>query len=102
MIDSHPTLLKLTIKKKWFHMAKERIKKEDYRDLTPYWIARLMANKDLANPVFREFGGVLLANGRHFGDVPKCVLGLAGITIGEGKPEWGATPGKKYFIIKYK
>ncbi len=34
--------LHLPLKKKWFKMTKEEIKPEDYREVTPYWCARLL------------------------------------------------------------
>lgn len=33
--------LQLSLKQKWFDMTKAGIKKEDYRELTPYWFKRL-------------------------------------------------------------
>lgn len=33
--------LRLPLKRKWFEMTKLKIKKEDYRELTPYWLCRL-------------------------------------------------------------
>jgi len=33
--------LRLSLKDKWFEMTKSGIKKEDYREITPYWIKRL-------------------------------------------------------------
>ena len=34
--------LRLPLKKKWFEMTKAGIKTEDYREITPYWLKRLM------------------------------------------------------------
>ena len=33
--------LQLSLKTKWFEMTKAGIKKEDYREITPYWANRL-------------------------------------------------------------
>ncbi|GAB5563344.1 MAG: hypothetical protein Wins2KO_04070 [Winogradskyella sp.] len=35
--------LNLPLKKKWFDMTKT-VKKEDYREIKPYWIKRLVDN----------------------------------------------------------
>ena len=34
--------LRLSLKKKWFDLTKRGIKPEDYREITPYWCARLL------------------------------------------------------------
>jgi hypothetical protein len=34
--------LKLTIKKKWFNMIESGEKTEEYREITQYWINRLL------------------------------------------------------------
>lgn len=34
--------LQLSLKTKWFEMTKARIKKEDYRQMTPYWCNRFL------------------------------------------------------------
>lgn len=34
--------LTLSLKTKWFEMTKSGIKTEDYRELTPYWVRRLL------------------------------------------------------------
>lgn len=81
-------------------MLNSGIKKEEYRELKPFWIKRLMKNSDLSKPEFKKFERVVFANGGHFGDVPKSTFSFKGITIGEGKSEWGAAPGIYYFRIK--
>lgn len=48
-------ILHLTLKKKWFDMIKAGIKKEEYREIKPYWIDRLTTRD--------EFIGL---EGRHF------------------------------------
>lgn len=37
--------LQLSLKKQWFEMTKLGIKTEDYREITPYWCARLFNKK---------------------------------------------------------
>ncbi len=114
--------LNLTIKKRWFDMIDARIKREEYRDITPFWIKRLcnpsifvdakipegqwvneITNKmhhDTLQWIRNVYSDVLFANGGHFGNVPKLTVKWDGMHIGEGRPEWGAEPGKKYFVIK--
>lgn len=35
-------ILKLTLKKKWFDMIESGVKLEEYREIKPYWMARLL------------------------------------------------------------
>lgn len=86
-------MLYLTIKKKWFDMLGNP-KTDEYREVNDYWRKRLMENCE-----FKKYTGVLFANGGHFGNVPKKEFKVVGISIGLGKPEWGAEEGKNYFII---
>ena len=85
-------VLTLPIKKKWFDMIASGVKKEEYRGLTPYYESRL--GKHLDGNGFR----IVLRNG-YKKDSPKlsCFVSLR---IGNGRPEWGAEPGKVYFILK--
>lgn len=39
-------ILHLTLKKKWFDMIVSGEKKEEYREITGYWVQRLLLDKD--------------------------------------------------------
>jgi hypothetical protein len=106
-------VLHLTLKKKYFDMVGNG-KPEEYRELTYFWAKRLLVwwkikvdkHHDggmmltVGDHEIKEFDQVLFANGGHFGNVPKKLFEFKGIEIREGNPEWGAEPGKKYFVIK--
>lgn len=105
-------MLTLPIKKKWFDMILSGEKPEEYREITPYWTVRMQ----------NQFGVILLneeqlvpfevvvperardalqlirfRNGYAAGSpsfLARCTL-----RIGAGKPEWGAEPGRKYFVL---
>lgn len=81
--------LHLTIKKEWFDMIKSGEKTEEYREIKPYWQARI---SPLRQPWIIRF-----QNGRGSGRVMyrRCV----GIDVGIGRPEWGA-PDHKVYIIR--
>ncbi len=48
---------------------------------------------------FINFDAVIFRNG-YSGGAPLASFRNPVISIGEGRPEWGAEPGKKYFVIK--
>lgn len=107
-------MLTLPIKKKWFDMILSGEKKEEYREIKPYYILRFANAIEIPKHVDRYavidaveactevVGGVkiekiMFRNG-YSKDSPsfiaKCTL-----SIGTGKEEWGAKKGKEYFIL---
>ena len=123
-------MLKLILKKKWYDMIARGEKLEEYREIKPYYLHRLLedywGNKidekfinDLhfyakfkrelecmaAEPsnldIYRyKHKDVMFFHG-YAPTRPFMTFAIKSITIGEGKPEWGAEPGKEYFIIKF-
>ena len=119
--------LQLSLKKQWFYLTKSGVKTEDYREINSYWSKRLVYNlKDVLlrrKSFFTEFidekdAYDFITNniGKYgFNDFDSNVMTLGypkstdseriiklehkGIEIREGNPEWGAIPGRKYFVI---
>jgi hypothetical protein len=87
--------LHLTLKKKWFDMIVLGIKKEEYRELKPYWINRLGSPND--NCV--NYDLVTFRNG-YAKDAPTITIQCKGITIGKARPEWSDNWQGDVFIIK--
>ncbi len=92
------SILHLTLKKKWFDMIASGEKKEEYREIKKHWISRLCNNGNLSDG-FQYYDAVIFRNG-YSGGAPLMSLQLEWICIGVGHPEWGAEPGKEYFVIK--
>lgn len=86
-------MLTLTIKKQWFDMIASGEKKEEYREIKPYYDSRFRNAFGKPWPI-----PVILRNG-YAKDSPK-LLCKCELAIGEGRPEWGAEPGEKYYILK--
>lgn len=106
--------LQLSLKTKWFEMTKAGIKTEDYRDITNFWVIRLSEPRTDLNSkidffhhgiarVFKKFTQNTITLGYpKKGDTERILkFEHAGIEIREGSPEWGAEPGKVYFVIKH-
>lgn len=106
-------VLHLTLKKKWFDMIASGEKKEEYREIKPYWIKRLlyssfMLNAPIADRVLINgyewhqplpIDVIIFKNG-YSGGAPIMSIECKGIEVREGRTEWGAEPNKKYFVIK--
>lgn len=92
-------ILKLTIKKKWFDLINSNIKKEEYREIKDYWISRICNVVGIYKYNIKNFDIVEFKNG-YGSTAPKSSFNILDITIGKGKPEWGAEADEEYFIIK--
>ena len=96
-------MLVLPIKKKWFDMILSGEKKEEYRDVSPYWKQRFSKIFPMYPHSFIPSGGisqtVLFRNGyRKNSPCFKAVCTLEDIRT--GKSEWGAEQGKEYYVLK--
>lgn len=94
-------MLILPIKKKWFDMIASGEKKEEYREIKPYWDSRFQKvfyNNRIRisrNLVDKE---IIFKNG-YRKDSPKMICKCR-LKIGQGKPEWGAEEGKEYYVLE--
>ena len=107
--------LTLSLKKKWFDMIRSGEKVEEYRECKNYWIYRFSKLCGYFEYRFGENGIEMILADRLKCDKLVFTLGYpkAGdtsrrlefknpkIRIDTGKPEWGAEPGKKYFVITW-
>lgn len=98
--------LTLSLKKQWFDMINDGIKKEEYREINRYWTARLVAAMvPFTGTVlsFTNFDTLVFTLGYpKAGDTERrLTFKNPKIRIGEGNPEWGAEPGKNYFVISW-
>lgn len=89
-------MLVLPIQKKWFDMIISGEKKEEYREIKPYYCSRFknIFGLDYRNKT-RE---IIFRNGyKHDSPQVKC---LCQLRIGTGKEKWGAVRNKEYYILK--
>lgn len=83
-------VLYLTLKKKWFDMIASGVKREEYREMKPYWHKRLN-NKSYDIIHFR--------NG-YSKTAPVIVVELKEICSSLGIIEWGAPPAQPVYILR--
>lgn len=100
----------LPLKAVWYLMIESGIKKEEYREITEYWIKRLRNCYDGSThckvyiPKCNYCTGIIRTDYTHvrfrYGYTRRTMLfKLDSISIGKGDPEWGA-PENKVFILK--
>ena len=120
IIDRIMKTLHLPLKAKWYEMIESLIKGAEYRGITAYWIVRLFEYSDGSN-IPRITANILAAHPEilslrlgkgvivfkkythvkfSYGYTKRTMtFEIESITIGKGKPEWGA-PTEDVFIIK--
>lgn len=115
--------LHVTLKKKWFDMESNSDpklrKNEEYREIKPYWIKRLLHDVAVTDPSisYEELAELIKEESRHvcycFNDfdvyeakhgyarnAPNLRREILDITIGKAKPEWSDNWQGNVFIIK--
>lgn len=105
-------MLTLPIKKKWFDMILSGEKQEEYRELKEYYDSRLLTlfgailvngellqGDQVPEEIRRgEVQPVIFRNG--YGRNCPEIMAYCKLRVGEGRPEWGAEPGVKYYILE--
>ena len=90
----------LPIKKKWFDMILSGEKKEEYREIKPYYTARLKTEGFLdkeGNPT-KRINKVLFRNG--YRKSSPSFEAYCSLAVRTGNPNWGAEAEKEYYVLK--
>ena len=94
-------MLILPIKGKWFNMILSGNKKEEYREIKPYYTTRfrkifeMYPNSNIPTGLDRQLIG--FRNG--YGNNRPQFIAECSLDIKTGKEEWGAEPGKEYYVL---
>lgn len=104
-------MLTLPIKKKWYDMILSEEKKEEYREIKPYYTTRfrklLYISESFSDDDFYEFlrskslrntFNMRFRNG-YSANSPTMTTKIV-LSIGTGKLEWGAELGKEYYVLR--
>lgn len=115
-------ILHLPLKAIWYEMQESGIKTCEYREITPYWVKRLVWDEDFNEPVSDEDIEFICSQPKgienifdvgwkpkpythvcfHYGYTQRCFINrIDSITIGRGNPDWGAPTDRYVFIIKH-
>jgi len=104
-------MLILPIKRKWYDMIRSGEKKEEYRDIKPYYSSRFKNMVSLNHVPEEEFVKALrkMKYGLPFNEIvlragysllSPAIRVEGSLRIGRGKRKWGAEPGKEYYILR--
>lgn len=99
-------ILELPLKKEWYDMIEIGEKREEYREIKPYWSKRFVG---VDKPLLPHRYGYQHANVKgytyvrfRYGYTKRTMLyKIDEIIIGRGNPNWGAPTDKDVFIIKF-
>lgn len=96
--------LHLVLKAKWYDMIASGEKKEEYREIKPYWVERLLEcvgedeeGDTCSHVLYVDYDRVCFHRGYTSTTMTFVV---ESIDVGQGKPEWGAPADRDVFIIK--
>lgn len=96
-------VLHLNLIRKWFDMIKSGQKTEEYRELKPYWQKRFKPHSHVhigSTWYPCKIVKVVFSNG-YAKDREQFEARITGMRFNsEGKEEWGAEKGKKYFVLE--
>lgn len=107
IINGKP-ILHLNLKRKWFDMIKSGEKKEEYREIKPYWDKKFTK----LNPICSTYLVWIKSIPYHPANIVICFsngykknrdqiyIECEQIIQDYGKLKWGAEPDKQYFILK--
>ena len=97
-------LIILPIKKKWYEMILSGEKKEEYREIKPYYMSRFKKVFSMHPHSFIPDGNdeheVVFRNG--YGRAAPSFSAICTLDIKCGRPEWGADPGVEYYVLTIK
>lgn len=106
-------VLTLSVKKEWFDKILSGEKKEEYREIKPYWIKRLTTNCEVVYDVvaetycgkvlYRPYTHVLFING-YGDDKSRIEKEIESIDIDRPRKGWCPDDflGKEFFVISFK
>lgn len=102
-------MLILPVEKKWFDMELSGEKQEEYRQIKPYWTARILkwlgyekSDEKGVLKMLREQGTqkpreVIFRNG--YSTHSPTFAAMCTLRIGFGHEDWGAESGEEYYVF---
>lgn len=106
IMTQYVKILDLPLKKEWYDMIESGEKREEYREIKPYWCKRFIGEDEPIVVVHYSTEGCNVFDYTHvrfrYGYTKRTMLYVIDrIIIGRGNPNWGAPTDKDVFIIKF-
>lgn len=88
-MKAEPKILYLNLTKYWYDLIECGYKKEEYREIKPYYDSRLEG---------KSYDQVVFINGYHK-DARRMCFVITGIKKAKGVADWGGNPHGKQWVI---
>lgn len=98
-MNSKP-ILHLNLKTNWFELIYSGEKKEEYREIKPFWNRIFSSNIKIKGKFYHPTDVIICFSNGYSKTRKQMFLECTGMLIREGKQEWGAEPGKRYYVLK--
>lgn len=92
-------MLTLPIKKKWFDMILSGEKKEEYREIKPYYTTRLNKIFNMIDDIPIDLAETEVKFTNGYGNKVPFFIADCHLEKRAGKEEWGAEPNKEYYVL---
>ncbi len=99
----NPPILHLNLKRKWYKMIADKIKKEEYREIKPYWSRIFEASASgikIKGKFYHPSDVIIRFSNGYSKHREQMDIWLESIAIREGNEEWGAIPSEQYYVLK--
>lgn len=90
----------LNLKRKWFDMILNGEKKEEYREINTYWNKRFSCYIKIKKKFYHPKDVIICFSNGYSKNRDFFFVECEGLCVREGKKEWGAEPGKLYYVLR--
>ncbi|WP_435263028.1 hypothetical protein [Tenacibaculum sp. nBUS_03] len=92
----------LNLKRKWFEMILNGEKKQEYREIKPFWDKRFwhLFPQVIKGETYLPIVDTITFSNGYAKDRPQFVIELLGLEKSTGKQEWGAEKGIEYYVFQ--
>ena len=96
--------LEIPVSEPWFSILKSGEKKEDYREIKPYWYSRFcrvfLFVKNTNIPFEKDWDRHWIRFRNGYGKARPSLMAEVTLHRDTGRPEWGAKEGKEYYVLR--
>lgn len=92
-------VLHLNLKRQWFNLIKSGEKKEEYREIKPYWNGRLCPYVTIKGKYYHPKDVQICFSNGYSKNRDQFFIECEGVKVGEGRKDWGAVENEQYYVI---
>lgn len=93
-------ILHLNLEAKWFDMIFSGEKKEEYREIKPYWSRVFSSNIKIKGKYYHPTDVIICFSNGYAKNRSQLYIKCEGLCVREGNSDWGAVPGQQYYVLR--